>query len=285
VNAFRDVALALWSALFAPRVLACLWLVVTAIALVAALAAGDAAAPHAPRFRSPTVLPADGELLAGLSVELGASLALALLLGVFFTGGILGYVGVTGRRPFRQFLIAAASGFLTNLRVFAVFALLALLLGWGLELADHALRHRWLYDREPGAVAFELGPFTVRWLHLLHAFDLGRGAAFLALLFVAKVAMAWLAGTGRRSALVGTSVALWRCATQPLRTTLILALWLALWLGLAFGIGEATVALLEVRGRLAAAAIVSQVGVSLGIAVWVGFTVCARRVASRDVLG
>ena len=290
MRAFLDVVAGLWGALRAPRVLVLVWAAITAIAIPSALACGDLARREAPRFASPTKLPADGDLFANLEVGLGASLALAALLGVFFTGGFLAYCrggsGPPVARVFREFLGACGRSFLTNLRIAAVFAVLALLLGWGLQAFDHALRGRWLHDREPGAVVLEIGPLIVRWIHLLSAWDLARGFAFLVLVFVMKAAMAWTVASGGRSALVATGVAAWRCATQPLRVLLVVAAWTVVWAGLASVIGEATVVLLEVRGNIGLAAAVGQAGILAGIVAWLGFTIGAQRVvgtAARTV--
>ncbi len=276
MTALRDVLASLWAAVRSPRVVLLLWVTLTAIAIWPAARAADAAANDHVRWSSPTVLPADGDHLASLRVDLTASLLLALVLGVLFAGGILACVGTGDRRPFREFLAEGAHSFLANGRVVAVFAFLALLLGWGLDAADQWLRVTLLAQKEPGDVALGLPVFDLRWLHVLAMWDFLRGGLFVALVFTSKVAMAWLLANRRRSAVVAASAAMWCCLRQPLRFVILVGAWLVLWLGISFASGELTVRLLEVRGDVWLGALASQLGVAGSIVVWIGFTASAR---------
>lgn len=275
----RDVFASFWSACRSPRICVLLWVIVTAIALPLALQARAVADQDAARWPAPFVLPADGDVFAALRLDLAIPLLLALLVGIFSAGAVINAVGLPGpRRPLRELLTAGTAGFLANARVVLVFAVLALLVGWGLDVLDDLVRGRWLRDRDPGGVAVGLKLFDLRWWHLLAFWDFARGAVFLALLFVSKIAMVRLARAGRSSALVAATSAIGCALRHPLRIALVVALWVVVWIGGSFAFGELTVRLLEVRGNLLLGAVAGQLGVLFAIVGWVGFILSARRV-------
>ncbi|MGE0144527.1 MAG: hypothetical protein AB7I19_13790 [Planctomycetota bacterium] len=283
---FRDVFGSFLRAALSLRTWPLVWLVLTLLALPAALAAGDVVGHDGARWPSLTRMPPDGDVFAALRLDLVLPLILALLFGVLVAGGVSGAVALPGTATrVREILATGARAFFANLRVMLVFVVLALLLGWGLDQVDHWLIEDRIGDRAVSDDAFSLWRLHVSFVQVLWLWDILRGFLFLLLVFASKVAIARISRGASRSAFAAAMHGLFCVVRHPWRVPVAVLLWTVVWLGGAFAFGELTVRVLEVHGNLLLGLALSQLGIAFAVIGWIGFVLSAREVGvpARDV--
>ncbi len=201
-----------------------------------------------------------------------------LLAGVFLSGGILACVGRQHIEPVKftcaRFFGMCARLFPRNLRVLSIAVVPAAALFWGADALDGWLREGVLYSKDPGAIVVPV--IDIRWAQLLEILAYFWGFVFLVLLFVSKVAMAHLALHDKHSALAAWLVATGKVLRHPLQTCLTVVLFVMIWVAGAHLLGTATVQFLEVGQDLWLGLLFGQLGIALGLVVWLGFVLGAR---------
>lgn len=281
--ALRTFVAACATALRHPRVVLCCWVAVTAVALAViapAVAALDHALAHHPAAARSLDLSLDWDFARGhpeVTVRAGGACLVIGALFAWLAGGILVVVG--RRRPARLRDVLAEGGglWLANLRVLAVTGLALLVAHGGLDMLSRWMREDWLYEVEPGSVPLPLAHDGV--LVGLEAFDWLRGFVFLVVVFVGKMALARLAVSGRRSAVLAWTAALGRALRRPVRTLVLVGLIAVAWLGVGHVLGEITVRVLEVKQRPWIGLAVGQLGI-----VWTQVVFVASLVAARAMI-
>lgn len=174
--------------------------------------------------------------------------AAALFVAVAFAwlaGGILACVGRQHGYRWADLFAEGGRHLPRNLRALLVGGLAALLVFWGFDVFDGALRGNWLYGADPSAALLD-----GRWLSLdmaLEALDYLAGVLFLAIAYVTKLAMARLVLLERRGALGAWLRAALHALRHPLRTALVVIGLGALWLGASAAFGSLTAMALEDR--------------------------------------
>ena len=300
MNAVRSVFAAYLAGVTAPRVTAAVWLLFTLPALFVVLPVWletDAVLRHHADAAGAGPLPPalDADLGRIAPVRLVGAIAFAALAGAFLAGGILGAFPsgeplVSGDRRSRSFhfgQFVGECGYRTfvNVRVVLIGAGLALVLGFGVDVFERRVLDAGLGALDPSTVLLELGFGRIRPPHVVSAWQVATGLAFLALVGLAKLAMARLAVTGGHGAIGAWWSALVTALCRPLASVVSAALLALVWVAGGASFGAVSDWLVTRHGLVGVAFAVDQLGVLVGVWTFVAALLVARDIVTSRGVG